>query len=253
MTFCLGIKVREGLVGLSDTLISAGSESIRARKVATYEQNGQTFFLLTSGLRSVRDKALIYFEELLEAQSQTQPFDKLYKAMNALATCVRRVESEDQAALRSAGMFIDLHCLVGGQLSQDSEHKLFLMYPQGNWVEIGPGTPYQIVGVGGYGKPILDRTLRFEDPMSHALKVACLAFDSTRISASDVGFPIDVVLYRKDTFHVVQHTLGHDQVQPLSDWWADSLRKSMQALSALPLDTLMREVPLPKAGVSAGR
>jgi putative proteasome-type protease len=243
MTFCLGIKVREGLVGLSDTLISAGSESIRAHKVATYQQNGQTFFLLTSGLRSVRDKALIYFEELLEAQAE--PFDKLYKAVNALATCVRRVEAEDQAALRSAGMYIDLHCLVGGQLSHDSEHKLFLMYPQGNWVEIGPGTPYQIVGLGGYGKPILDRTLRYEDSMGYALKVACLAFDSTRNSASDVGFPVDVVLYRKDTFRVVQHTFDKEAIQPLCDWWGNRLRASMHELPAMPLDALMAEVLSP--------
>ena len=56
MTFCLGITVEEGLVGIADTRITSGNELTSAHKVTTY-QNGQgAFFLMTSGLRSVRDK-----------------------------------------------------------------------------------------------------------------------------------------------------------------------------------------------------
>jgi putative proteasome-type protease len=241
MTFCLGIKVREGLVGISDTRISAGSEAIKAPKLATFTHHGQPLFLLTSGLRSVRDKTLIYFEELL--QSQQLPYDKLYKAVNGLATCVRRVEAEDLPSLRNAGLFIDLHCIVGGQFSQDGQHRLFLMYPQGNWVEIGASTPYQIVGIGSYGRPILDRTLRYEDPLAFALKVGCLAFDSTRIAVSDVDFPIDVALYRSGTFKVVRHAFDKQDLAPLGAWWGERLRRSMEELPEAPLDRVMREVP----------
>jgi putative proteasome-type protease len=240
MTFCLGIKVREGLVGISDTRISAGSETIKAPKVSTFRHDGKALFLLTSGLRSVRDKTLIYFEELLA--SQTVPFDKLYKALNGLASCVRRVETEDNAALRAAGMFLDLHCIVGGQLAQDPEPRLFLMYPQGNWVEIGQGTPYQIVGIGSYGRPVLDRTLRFDDPLEYALKVGCLAFDSTRIAVSDVDFPIDATLYRAGTYQVVRHTFTKEDLASMSAWWGDRLRSSMQELPDTPLQDLMRKV-----------
>jgi putative proteasome-type protease len=241
MTFCLGIKVREGLVGIADTRITSGTETIKAHKVSVYQQNGQSFFLLTSGLRSVRDKALTYFEETLAAQ--TQPFDKLYKAVNALASCMRRVEAEDRAALQSAGLYIDLHCLVGGQLHADTEHRLFLMYPQGNWVEIGEVTPYQIVGIGAYGKPILDRTLKYDDPMDFAIKVGCIAFDSTRISAADVDFPVDVAVYRRDTFKVAQRSFDKDELLPVCSWWADRLRKSMHELPTQPLDAFMEQVP----------
>ena len=63
MTFCLGITVEDGLVGIADTRVLTGSESMVAKKVATYEGPGFSFFIMTSGLRSLRDKALLYFEE----------------------------------------------------------------------------------------------------------------------------------------------------------------------------------------------
>ena len=62
-------------------------------------------------------------------------------------------------------------------MEHDKEHKLYMMYPQANWVEVGPGTPYSIIGETGYGKPILDRTLKYSGVQcrSSALKVGCLA------------------------------------------------------------------------------
>ena len=37
MTFCVGMKVRKGLVGIADTLVTTGSESITARKVTIHQ------------------------------------------------------------------------------------------------------------------------------------------------------------------------------------------------------------------------
>ena len=101
-------------------------------------------FLMTSGLRSVRDKAVTYFDEAIGESDQT--FDKLFKAVNVFAAQIRRVSNEDKDALDKAGLIFDLHALVGGQLENDQEHKLYLIYPQGNWVEVSEGTPYCIIG-----------------------------------------------------------------------------------------------------------
>ena len=81
---------------------------------------------------------------------------KLYKAVNAFAAALRRVATEDKAYLTDSGLHFDLHALIGGQLTKDAVHKLYLVYPEGNWVEISHGTPYHIIGEGGYGKPVLD-------------------------------------------------------------------------------------------------
>ena len=66
MTFCLGMRLKGGLVGIADTRITSGSEVFISKKVTTYSHGGSPLFLMTSGLRSVRDKVLTYFEEDLE-------------------------------------------------------------------------------------------------------------------------------------------------------------------------------------------
>jgi len=228
VTFCVGMNVREGLVGIADTRVTSGNECITARKLAVYQQDHRAMFVMTSGLRSLRDKALTYFEEVLSEAEQ--PFDRVFKAVNALAAQVRRVAQEDKEALDESGLSFNIHALVGGQFEKDNEHKLYLLYPQGNWVEIGHGTPYHIIGASGYGKPVLDRTLKYQDPMRFAFKVGCLAFDSTRISAADVDFPIDVVLYLRDTFQVIEHRYQKEDLLELSNWWQDRLRQSVNEL-----------------------
>jgi putative proteasome-type protease len=228
MTFCLGMKVAGGLVGIADTRVTSGTEVITARKVSVHEHHGQTFFLMTSGLRSVRDKTLTYFEEVLD-ESDTE-FDRLYKAVNVFSTQLRRVAEEDEGALVAGSYRFDLHALIGGRFRHDKQHKLYLVYPQGNWVEIGSGTPYCIIGESGYGKPILDRTLKYADPIRFALKVGCLAFDSTRISAVNVDFPIDVIIYDADRDAILEHRYEKQDLVEISNWWQERLRQSVTEL-----------------------
>ncbi len=228
MTFCIGMKVEEGLVGIADTLVTTGTECITARKVTVHQYGKHSLFLMTSGLRSVRDKALTYFGEVLE--EDTQKFDKLYKAVNAFAEQVRRVGDEDKEPLEEAGFRFNLYSIIGGQLENDKEHKLYLIYPQGNWVEVGQGTPYYLIGESSYGKPILDRALNYEVGMKKALKIGYLAFDATRTSAIDVDFPIDVVLYREGTYQIVEHRYDMKSVVGISDWWQDTIKKAIGEL-----------------------
>ena len=79
MTYCVGIKVKSGIVGISDTRITSGHETTQAKKVFTINENKHTFFIMTSGLRSVRDKAITYFKETIEEDDAS--FNKLYKVI----------------------------------------------------------------------------------------------------------------------------------------------------------------------------
>jgi putative proteasome-type protease len=252
VTFCVGMNVRDGLVGIADTRVTSGNECITARKVAVYHQDHRAMFIMTSGLRSVRDKALTYFEEIL-AQAEP-PFDRVFKAVNGLAAQIRRVAQEDKEALDESGLPFNFHALVGGQFEKDAEHKLYLLYPQGNWVEIGQGTPYHIIGASGYGKPVLDRTLKYQDPMRFAFKVGCLAFDSTRISAADVDFPIDVVLYARDSFQVIEHRYQKEDLLELSNWWQERLRQSVAELPSMWIEEAFAKLAPPPSdrGLSVG-
>ncbi len=229
MTYCVGIKVKSGIVGISDTRITSGTETTRAKKVFTVNKNKHSFFLMTSGLRSVRDKAITYFKEIIDENDES--FNKLYKAVNAFAAQVKRAAKEDKASLEEAGLSFNLFALVGGQLQDDEEHKVYLLYPEGNWVEISEGSPFMIIGNKGYGKPILDRVLDYDSSMKYALKAAFLSFSSTRVSANDVDYPIDVVYYEKDSFEIVEKRFDREELQSVSDIWQKEL---IDAVDNLP-------------------
>jgi putative proteasome-type protease len=243
VTFCLGIKVSEGLVGIADSRVISGNENISARKINVYDIQGRSVFLMTSGLRSVRDKAIAYFEEAMA--SNEEPLDRLFKVANAFAHQIRRVDQEDRRALEHSGLSFNIFCLLGGRMPNDDEHKLYLIYPQANWVEIGQGTPYHIIGSAGYGKPVLDRTLKYEDSIRFALKVGCLAFDSTRISAADVDFPIDVVIYFGASDRLVQRRFEHEDLREITEGWQERLRTSVANLPSNWLDEFFDEIGEP--------
>ncbi len=240
MTFCIAIKVEEGLVALSDTRLTSGTEVASARKVSMHNQGKYPLFFMTSGLRSVRDKAITYFDEQMD-EAWTK-IDKTYKAANQLSEQIRKVAAEDKDALAESGLPFDLHSIVGGQLKKDEEHKLFMIYPQANWVEITEKTPYQIIGESGYGKSLLDLVLSYNSSIELALKTAFLAFDATRRCASHVDFPIDLVIYRRDSHKMLLHEYNKEDLLSVSQWWE---KRSRQSLDELPDDWikgLMEEV-----------
>ena len=120
MTFCLGITVDQGLVGIADTRVVAGNECLTARKTATYQGPGFAFFVMHSGLRSARDKILLYFEDAFARETNAR--ERLFKVVNLYARQVRRVCEEDGEALRSADLKFNAYSLIGGQMSGDSAH-----------------------------------------------------------------------------------------------------------------------------------
>lgn len=233
MTFCLTMKLRDGLVGIADTRLTAGNQTLMAKKLFMKSDDKKyALFLMTSGLRALRDKAVTYFEESLEENGGFH-FNKMYKLVNVFGEIIRKVAQEDKPSLSEAGYEFNLHALIAGQLEEDSEHKLFMLFPEGNWVEVGMGNPYFIIGNTNHGKPILDRVLKFDSTIDFALKVGFLSFNATRVSANDVAYPIDVVVYRRDAYYLESTRFDRDQLQPYADWWQGRL---VHAINEFPHD-----------------
>jgi putative proteasome-type protease len=239
MTYCLGIKLKSGFVGISDTRITSGTETTKAKKVFTVNKKNHSFFIMTSGLRSVRDKSLTYFKEIIEESDES--FNKLYKAVNAFSDQVKRAANEDKSSLKEAGLSFNLFSIIGGQLQDDDEHKIYLLYPEGNWVEVSEGSPFVIIGNSGYGKPILDRAITYDSTIKFALKAGFLSFDATRISANDVDYPIDVITYEKDSFHIVEKRYEENELKKISQLWDSILSNSIKNLPEDWMDTLLED------------
>lgn len=235
MTFCLGIKTKYGLIGLSDTRITSGTETTTSKKVYTVNREKHSFFIMTSGLRSVRDKAITYFSEVIE--DQDSEFNKLYKAVNEFGNQIKRVAKEDKQYLEEAGLSFNLFSIIGGQLEDDKTPKLYLLYPQGNWIEIRRGTPFVIIGNSGSGSPVLRRSLSYDESLDYALKCAFLAFDATRISANDVDYPIDTIVLENDQYHIIEKRFEQKELEHISTFWNERLK---EAVKELPSEILQK-------------
>ena len=118
--------------------------------------------------------------------------------------------------------------------------RLFNIYPQGNFIEATSDTPYFQIGESKYGKPILDRALRFNTSLEEGLKCGLISFDSTMKSNLSVGLPLDMAVYRADQFalHVRQRLYEDDgYLTSLRQQWSEGLKNLM---ASLPPPTLNR-------------
>ncbi|MDA0815269.1 MAG: peptidase [Chloroflexi bacterium] len=249
MTFCLGMRCTDGLLAIADTRITSGTEMSSARKISIHQYDQHSVFIMTSGLRSIRDKAITYFEERLKNE---QGLDRMYKAVNALSEEIRRSRLEDIDWLQQGGLNFDLHCIFGGQLSGDDTHHMYLIYPEGNWVEVRSGTPYVIIGESRYGKPVLDRTWRYDRGLDDALRIGLLAFDATHTSASDVDPPVDVVMYRAGSFELQEQRLSAEDLIPLRDFWQNAIQRAVDDAAPTTHDLFQRIEQSPPAQTRYG-
>lgn len=231
MTLCLGIRVQEGLVALADTQIVRGSERASKAKLSVHHYFERPIFIMTSGLRSVRDKAVIYLEEMLEEHEEPQ--SHLHEIATLLGKAIRRVRAEDGEALEMSKLSFNMHALIGGQLARDEHPVLLNIYPEGNWIEAESDIPYFMIGRTTYGRPILDRLLSYNGSLDHALALAYLAFDATRTSVTDVDFPIDIACLRPGENVLVKHRFFQEEMGEVARWWQERLGK---ALVEFPMD-----------------
>ncbi len=227
MTFCIAVKSKTGVIALSDTRISSGLGVSTSKKIQIYQENGNSFFVMSSGLRSIRDKVLHLFEEELPNQN----CDKLFKVANLIGNAVKQARAEDLEQLQQSKFFFDGHFIVGGQCVKDKRSTIFLIFPEGNWVEPSDESPYTLIGNTAFGKPILRRLLHEEVTFDLAIKVAYLAFDATFKNASDVDYPLDFALYRNGTFEIQELRKTEDELKSTSLQWNQML---VNAANSLP-------------------
>ena len=218
VTYCVGIKIKDGLLMLADGRLTAGNQVSAARKLTLHGPNGAQFVVMASGLRSVRDKALAFLERDMH-RLEGHGFKSMLDVVATYCECLRKVKREDQEALEEGNLKFNLHAIIGGKLPDDPEPDLFLVYPEGNWIRVDQRTPYLSIGATAYGKPILDRALTTQTSLRAALKIAYLSFDSTRFSSADVGFPIDLATYSLGDERWRLASFEYEDLIEQRQWW----------------------------------
>jgi putative proteasome-type protease len=122
--------------------------------------------------------------------------------------------------------------LLGGQ-RRGGAPRLFLVYPEGNFIEATDDTPFLQIGEHKYGKPILDRVVTPATSLEEGRKAVLISMDSTLRSNLSVGMPLDLVTVRAGECLVA----SRERIEPgdagftaLSEAWSRTLREGFQNL-----------------------
>jgi putative proteasome-type protease len=200
MTYCLGIKTRRGLVLASDSRTNAGYDQVNVcRKMHTIVREGERLFvLLTSGSLSLTQSIITLLRRNFDQGKGLATAASMYDAARVVGEQVRRVSDLDRDALERDDFRFNANLLLGGQV-RGEPHELYLIYPQGNPLAATEDSPYLQVGECKYGRPILDRGVRYDvTTLEEAAKYALISIDSTIRSNVTVGPPIDLLVYAAD-------------------------------------------------------
>ena len=205
MTYCVGLRLENGLVFMSDTLTNAGVDNInRNKKMYSWSiKNYRSIILLTSGNLATSQAAVnIINEKISENDLEHDNILKapsMFKVARIIGRILREVTSEFAVDGQNADNQYSSTFILGGQIKGD-DHKLFLIYPEGNFIESSEDQPFFQIGETKYGKPIIVRAYDNSLDFGEAIKLLLVSFDSTMKANVSVGLPIDLCTLKKSSF-----------------------------------------------------
>ena len=207
MTYCLGIVTKFGLVMCSDSRTNAGYDQVNiVRKMHTFVLPGdRVFVILASGSLSCTQSVITLLRREFDRGEGLAKAATMYDAARVIGEKVRAVGEIDRPALEKDDYKFNVHLLVGGQIKGEPP-ALYMIYPQGNPLLAGEEAPFLQIGETKYGRPLLDRGVRFDKTtLEEAAKYALLSMDSTVKSNVTVGPPIDLLVYSIDELDITRH------------------------------------------------
>ncbi|MCP9222661.1 proteasome-type protease [Erythrobacter sp. LQ02-29] len=239
MTYCVGMVLEKGLVLMSDTRTNSGVDNISTfRKMHHWRVPGERIItLMTAGNLATTQAVVSQLEERTKLPENRANSVLESATMFNVATEVGRLlheiieERQKANGDRGKGRFT-ASIILAGQIT-GMEPRLFLIYPEGNFIEASFDTPFFQIGETKYGRPILirgyDPQMSFED----AVKLLMVSFDSTLKANLSVGLPLDMMVIEKDGFAPAhsRRIEGDDPYfQEISSSWSDALRHAFYSL-----------------------
>ncbi len=235
MSYCLAIKVNEGLVFASDSRTNAGLDNVNTySKMFTYNVGDRAFVILTAGNLATSQAVYHQLEKDLNAPDPEINLN-LCEDLEAVAAYIGQLSvasSNQSLEVQSQSSLMGSNFILGGQI-KNQDPNILMIYPEGNYIYASSERPFLQIGETKYGKPILDRMINKNTPIGDSARVALLSLDSTMRSDLTVGPPIDFVVYKKDQMHLDyqgRYKLKSPYFKELSDTWAQKLSEAVHSL-----------------------
>jgi putative proteasome-type protease len=230
------MALQEGVLFASDSRTNAGVDHVSTfSKMTIFEASGErVIVLLNSGNLATTQTVVSTLRKALGTDvPNLLSVPSLFDCATLVGEGVRQVISHHSGQQAQQGN-VDFTCnfLVGGQIAGERP-RLFLVYPEGNFIEATDDTPFFQIGESKYGKPIIDRVVKTETSVAEALKCALVSFDSTMRSNLSVGLPLDIALVGTDALAVTfRHRVDIDDAYfgSLRQGWSQGLKKVFNEL-----------------------
>lgn len=238
MTYCVGVRLDEGLIFASDSRTHAGVDNYaKFCKMTVFERPGDRVLVLLSsgGLAGTQAVINVLRQRAAGEAPHIWSVGSMFDVANLVSDAMRDIERRDAPFMEGEGLKFNASFILGGQIAGE-DMRLFRLYAEGNFIETGRDTPYLQTGEAKYGKPILDLAVTASATMEDATKCVLVSYDSTMLSNLSVGMPIDLLCYARDSLQVSMKRRfeeGDDYFGALTLQWLAGTRRVFHELPAL--------------------
>jgi len=231
MTYCLAIRLDEGLLFMSDTRTNAGVDNISTyRKLHVFRPDDDRLFVLQSAGN------LATTHELLDQikRDLSGPGDSLGTAGHLFEAALYLGELNARTAKRhqeTLGTNATATFILGGQVRGEPAN-ILLVYPEGNYIQASDDRPFLQIGEAKYGKAWLDLAVRSHADLRTAAKIALSSMVSTALANLSVGPPYDLGIYEQESYQLLHARIEGDSpyLSRLSDTWREHLLAAVESL-----------------------
>lgn len=238
MTYCVGLKIDRGLVFMSDTRTNAGMDSISTfKKMHVWEEPGERVIVLMSAGNLATTQAVVSLldertKAIADRHATLLETPSMYQTVRMVGDTVKEVIAHSSPSGDKADSYFNASFILGGQI-KGSEPRLFMIYPEGNFIESTDDTPFFQIGETKYGKPIIIRAYERTMSFAETVKLLLVSFDSTLKSNLSVGLPLDLLFYEKDALKIsLKKRIAQDDqyYRTISAGWSNALKAAFASL-----------------------
>jgi putative proteasome-type protease len=240
MTYCVGLLLQQGMVLLSDTRTNAGLDNISTyRKMFVFENPGErVIVIMTAGSLSITQTTMARLREAMEdpdsdGLTNIMKAPTILKVADIVGGMLGAVREEIEEKLATMNQGASASMIVAGQ-RKGGAMRMFLIYPEGNFIEATEDTPFLQIGEHKYGKPILDRVVKPHTSLADGQKAVLLSMDSTLRSNLSVGMPLDMCVVEAEGCRVSNRRrieAGDESFRAMSDAWSNALRDGFSKIT----------------------
>jgi putative proteasome-type protease len=244
MTYCLALRLDDGLVFLADTRTNAGLDNVGSyRKLHVMRPAPDRLFVLESaGNLATTQEVLDRLRSDLDGEGESlATVGRLHEAALYVGRLGREVASRHRDALAASGADGTATFILGGQVG-DQPADILLVYPEGNYIRASDERPFLQIGESKYGKFMLELAATADVDLVTGVKIGLGSMMSTARANLSVGPPYDIAVYRHDTLDVDEFRVAADSplLGRLREAWERHLMQAIADLPGISRDDLTR-------------